>query len=105
MVLNEAYENLQQRGFTNSYVDFSERWLNKSAKYMSMLRASGRQPSVDTLARFVCNLKFHYDAYKDSQQSIVRLRASWIHPVLTQMNKELLQRAGENNVWYEQRTQ
>jgi hypothetical protein len=41
---------------------------------MSMLRASGRQPSVDTLARFVCNLKFHYDAYKDSQHDIIRLR-------------------------------
>jgi len=105
MVLNEAYENLREQGFTNSYVDFSERWLNKSARYMSMLRASGRQPSVDTLARFVCNLKFHYDAFKNSPHDIIRLRADWIHPILTQMNKELLYRAGENNVWREQRVQ
>ncbi|MBN4083165.1 hypothetical protein JYU08_00610 [bacterium AH-315-B06] len=101
MILNEVYDELWERGFTGSYVDFSERWLNKSARYMSMLRASGRRPSVDTLARLVCNLKLHYDAYKDSQHHIIRLRASWIHPVLTQMNKELLYRAGEKNVWRE----
>ena len=99
MVLNEAYDELWDKGFTKSYVDFSERWLNKSARYMSMLRASGRQPSVDTLARFVCNLKFNYDAFKKSPHDIIRLRADWIYPVLMQMNKELLDRAGENNVW------
>ena len=100
MVLNEAYKELREKGFTDSYVDFSERWLNKSARYMSMLRASGRQPSVDTLARFVCNLSLNYDAFKNSQHDIIRARASWIHPVMKRMSKELRQRASENNVWH-----
>lgn len=93
MILDEAYEHLKQHGLTDSHVDFSTRWLNKSARYMSMLRATGREPSLDTLVRLLANLKLHYDAFSQSQVNVIRVRADWVQPVLSKANKELLKRA------------
>lgn len=98
MVLEETYRRLYEQGLTSSNVDFSRKWLNKSARYMSMLRASGREPSVDTLARLLANLKLQYDAYRTSHVNIIQQRADAIKPILTEINKELLAAAQSKNV-------
>lgn len=94
MILNEVYEVLEKHGFTSSHNDFSKTWLNKSPRYMSMIRASGRQPSVDTLARLACNLKQRADLYENRRLDEITYITSWLIPltkkVWTEFYKESL---------------
>lgn len=90
MILDEAYKQLEGLGLTTSHNDFSRKWLNKSTRYMSMLRASGREPSVDALARFLANLRLHYKAYSNSRLSQTQSRAAMIKPILDRVNTALL---------------
>ena len=98
MVLEEAYMKLREQGLTSSNVDFSKRWLNKSARYMSMLRATGREPSLDTLARLLANLKLQYDSYQTCRANVFQQRAEAIKPILKAINKELLATAQARTV-------
>ena len=49
-ILNEAFEFLTTVGVVNSQEEFSSRFLNKSPRYYAMLKATGREPSVEALA-------------------------------------------------------
>jgi len=50
-ILEETYGELKRKGLTENHCDFSVRWLNKSSRYMSMIRASDRDASIDALAK------------------------------------------------------
>ncbi|MDC1213871.1 hypothetical protein N8000_05290 [Rhodospirillales bacterium] len=98
MILNETYQQLLQLGLVHSHNEFSKRWLNKSARYMSMLRATGREPSLDTLVRLLANLKLQYDSYRTCRVSVFQQRADDIKLILNQINKELLATAQARTV-------
>ncbi len=81
MILNEVYAVLKQNGFTSSHNHFSKTWLNKSPRYMSMIRASGREPSIDALARLACNLKQRKDLYEDRRMGEITFITNWLVPL------------------------
>ena len=47
---NEAYSFLISIGVVNSQEEFSSRFLSKSPRYYAMLKATGREPSVEAIA-------------------------------------------------------
>ena len=49
-LLNEALEFLTGVGAVTSQEDFSSRFLSKSPRYFAMLKATGREPSVESIA-------------------------------------------------------
>ncbi len=49
-LLNEAFEFLTGVGVVTSQEDFSNRFLSKSPRYYAMLKATGREPSVEAVA-------------------------------------------------------
>ncbi len=49
-ILNEAFQFLTGVGVVTSQEEFSSRFLSKSPRYYSMLKATGREPSVEALA-------------------------------------------------------
>ncbi len=49
-ILNEAFEFLTGVGVVTSQEDFSSRFLSKSPRYYAMLKATGREPSVEAIA-------------------------------------------------------
>ena len=49
-ILNEAFRFLARVGVVNSQEEFSSRFLNKSPRYYAMLKATGREPSVEAVA-------------------------------------------------------
>ena len=49
-LLNEAYGYLTGVGVVTSQEDFSSRFLSKSPRYFAMLKATGREPSVEAIA-------------------------------------------------------
>ena len=55
-ILNEAFEFLTTVGVVNSQEEFSSRFLNKSPRYYAMLKATGREPSVEALASLAARM-------------------------------------------------
>ena len=55
-ILNEAFEFLAGIGVVASQEDFSSRFLSKSPRYYSMLKATGREPSVEALASLAARM-------------------------------------------------
>lgn len=51
MNINDTYNQLKTLQLTTSQRHFSQTFLSKSASYLSMLNATDRQPSRDTLIR------------------------------------------------------
>ena len=49
-ILNEAFSFLTAVGVVTSQEQFSSRFLSKSPRYYAMLKATGREPSVEALA-------------------------------------------------------
>ena len=49
-ILYEAFEFLIGVGVVTSQEDFSSRFLSKSPRYYAMLKATGREPSVEAIA-------------------------------------------------------
>ena len=80
-ILNEAFEELLALGFTTSHNDFSVTWLNKSKRYMSMIRASEREPSLDAIGRLAANLKHRHEFYKASKFGELREKSELIYPL------------------------
>lgn len=92
-ILNEVYAELKRHGFTHNHSDFSESWLNKSPRYMSMIRASGRQPSIDTLARLACNLKQRKDLYENLRFGEIKQITVWLRPLAQKVWLEFYERS------------
>jgi len=80
-LIEEIYDELKRKGLTNNHCDFSVKWLNKSKRYMSMLRASGRDASIDAMAKLAVNLKQHTDVCSESKYGELRQKAIWLHPI------------------------
>ena len=80
-ILEETYNELKRRGLAENHCDFSVKWLNKSSRYMSMIRASDRDASVDALAKLAVNLKQHTDICKESRHGELRQKAEWLYPL------------------------
>ena len=49
-ILNETFEFLIGVGVVTSQEEFSSRFLNKSRRYFSMIKCTGREPSVEAIA-------------------------------------------------------
>ena len=56
-LLNEAYGFLRRTGLVKSQEDFSKRFLHKSPRYYSMLKARDKQASVEALATLAARLQ------------------------------------------------
>lgn len=80
-ILEETFTELHRHGLVENHSDFSTKWLNKSSRYMSMIRASQRDPSVDALARLAANLKYHTDLCRKSDFGELRAKVYWLHPL------------------------
>jgi hypothetical protein len=80
-ILEETYDELLRHGLTTNCCDFSVNWLNKSRRYMAMIRASDRDASVDALTRLAVNLKHHTNICKESRYGELRQKADWLHPL------------------------
>jgi len=93
MIMNDVFESLKHHDLVDSHVEFSERWLRKSPRYMSMLRASGREPSLDAIVHLLANLKLHRDTYRQSQLPFLTERADAIDPIMKTVNASLLSAA------------
>ncbi len=71
-ILKEIYEFTRVNNLADSECDFSRTWLNKSARYYSMLKYTGRQPSFDALVRLSTNLQLRKSGYQKSQVKEIR---------------------------------
>ena len=80
-ILNEAFIELERLGMTSNHCDFSVTWLNKSRRYLSMIRASEREPSVDVIGRLAANLKYRHEFYKASKFGELREKSELIYPL------------------------
>jgi len=92
-ILDEAFNELKRLGFTGNQCQFSEDWLNKSPRYFSMCKSTGREPSIDALGRLAANLKFRHDHFKTNKLGDLRLRAEQIHPIVKRVWAALYHRA------------
>ncbi len=92
-LLEEAYHELRRFKMVDNQCEFSTKWLNKSKRYYSMVLATGREPSVDTLARLAANLKQRHDICRNSRYGELRLKADWIRPLMKKTWRELFHRA------------
>ena len=88
-ILHEAYTALWELNIVDNHCDFSERWLNKSRRYYSMIRASGRNPSVDALGRLATNIKLRRDICRDSDHPRLRQKTDRLSRLLEQVACEL----------------
>ncbi|MGB0683723.1 MAG: DUF6626 family protein [Magnetovibrionaceae bacterium] len=94
-ILNEVYDELHCRGMVSSHNEFSVKWLNKSARYMSMIRASDQEVTLDTLGRLAANLKVRNDACKSSRYGELREKVVWLQPLTNKVWTALYHRALE----------
>lgn len=92
-LLNEVYEELKHHGLAESHNDFSRRWLNKSSRYMSMIKASGRDPSIQVLGHLAANLKARNDLCKRSRYGELRIETEWLTPLTHKVWTKFYQRA------------
>jgi len=81
-ILDEAFEQLFEYGLVNNQVQFSENWMLKSGHYYSMIKASGRKPSVSALGALAARLKSHHEVLKNSRSGDLRYQAELITPLL-----------------------
>ncbi|MBE0533308.1 MAG: hypothetical protein IH626_21005 [Rhodospirillales bacterium] len=95
-ILQETYATLWKLDLVDNHCDFSEIWLNKSSRYYSMIRATGRKPSVDALGHLAANLKQRHDFYRDSHHGFLRERADHLCPVVARVWTEFNSRALES---------
>ena len=94
-ILEDTCEKLKALDLTRNHCDFSTAWLSKSRRYYSMIRSSGRNPSVDALGRLAANLKQRHEFYKTSRLGELRCRAELIFPLVRKAWTELYNRALE----------
>jgi len=94
-ILQETYTALWQLDLVDNHCDFSETWLNKSPRYYSMIRATGRKPSVDALGRLAANLERRHDFYRNSHHGFLRERADCLSPVVARVWTEFNSRTLE----------
>ena len=80
-ILEETYEELRRGNLVSSHCEFSTTWLNKSRRYMSMIRSSRRDPSIDALARLAVNLKHYTDTCRESRYGELREKVDWLYPL------------------------
>lgn len=81
-ILSEAYEELFALGMVQNHCRFSEDWLLKSRRYYSMIRASGRKPSVSAIGSLAARLKQQHEMMRTSQYGELRYRAESIYPLV-----------------------
>lgn len=95
-IVEDTYAMLEANGLIENHSDFSVKFLNKSRRYFSMVRASDRDASVDTLVKLAANLKRHIDVCKNSNYGEVRQRVEFLSPLTqkgwTEMFKQALVR-------------
>ena len=96
--LAEAYSELKRFNMAFHQTDFSTEWLNKSPRYYSMIKATGREPSVDALARLATNLKARHEVYRTSRYGELRQRAEWLHPLVRRVWTEMYNKALQERV-------
>ncbi len=94
-ILEETFCELKRFDLVNNHCDFSTTWLNKSRRYYSMIRSSGRDPSVDALGRLAANLKHRHELYKSSKFGELRQKSEWIYPLVRKVWTEFYNRALE----------
>lgn len=92
-ILNEAYEELYALALVNNHCQFSENWLLKSRRYFSMIRASGRKPSVAALGALAARLKSHHEVLKNSGSGESRHQAELIYPLVRKVWTKLYEQA------------
>lgn len=92
-IIIEAFEELQKHGFTKSQVDFSKNWLSKSPRYYSMMKATGKEPSVDVLARLACKLKQRKDLYEGPYVHKMPQITNWLNPLTQKVWTEFYQQS------------
>lgn len=92
-ILNETYDQLYEFGLVNNHCQFSENWLLKSRRYYSMIRASGREPSVAALGALAARLKSHYEVLKASRSDELRYQAELIYPLVRKVWTKLYESA------------
>ena len=97
-LLNETYSELKRLNMVFHQTDFSTNWLNKSPRYYSMIKATGREPSVDTLARLATNLKARHEIYRKSRLGELRQRAEWIYPLTKKVWTEMYDKALQESI-------
>ena len=92
-ILDEAFYELNRFELASNHCHFSTEWLNKSPRYYSMIRSSGREPSVDALVRLAANLKARHEMYRTSRLGMLRERAEWIYPLTKKVWTKMYERA------------
>lgn len=97
-VLEETLEELRNLEMVGSQSDYSTRWLNKSPRYFSMMKATRKKPSVDVLGRLAANLKQCHEVYRTSKFGELRERAEWIYPIVRKVWTEFYNRALERKL-------
>ncbi len=95
--LDEILSELLRIDLVRNQCEFSTIWLNKSRRYFSMIKATGRPPSVDALGRLAANLKQRHEFYRTSKFGELREKADWIYPTLRKVWTEFYDRALEGN--------
>jgi hypothetical protein len=94
-ILRETYRTLWKLNFVDNQCDFSEAWLNKSRRYYSMIRATGRKPSVDTLGRLAANVTQRHEICRNSHHEFIREKADRLTPLVEAVWREFNRRALE----------
>lgn len=92
-ILNAVYEELHELGMTANHCTFSRDWLLSSPRYYSMIRASGRKPSVSVIGALAARLKQQHELMKTSRHGELRYRATLIYPLLRKVWTELYESA------------
>lgn len=94
-ILNETFDELKRMGLVFNHCEFSTTWLNKSSRYMSMIRASDREPSVDAIGRLAANLKQRHELYRTSRYGELRAKSEMIYPLTRKVWTALYHKALE----------
>ena len=58
-ILDKVFAEFCRVGAVRSHNEFSRVWLKKSARYMSVIRATGKEPSIDALVRLAASINRH----------------------------------------------
>lgn len=81
-ILEEAYSELKRLDLVKNHCDFSTTWLNKSRRYMSLIRSSDKEASVDAIGRLAANLKYRHEYYRTSRFGNLREKSEWLTPLM-----------------------
>jgi len=94
-ILNEIFEELYAMDLVSDHCEFSEKWLLKSRRYMSMIRASGREPSVSSIACLAATMKKRHHYYETNKFDFLREKADMLAPSLRRCWTALYERSLE----------